>query len=76
MLIQILGPGCAKCEKLAQNAKAAATALGVEFEIEKIADFQRISEFGVMFTPALAVDGIVKFQGKLLEPKAIEAYLK
>lgn len=75
MLIQVLGPGCAKCQKLAENAKAAANALGLSFEFEKITDYQRISEFGVMFTPALAVDGIVKSQGKLLDPKAIEAFL-
>ncbi|NPA24460.1 MAG: thioredoxin family protein [Deltaproteobacteria bacterium] len=64
MKIQILGTGCQKCDKLAENAKQAATELGLDFELEKITDLNRIMEFGVMLTPALAVDGDVKFSGK------------
>lgn len=65
MKIQILGTGCQKCDKLAENAKTAATELGLDFELEKITDLNRIMEFGVMLTPALAVDGNVKFSGKV-----------
>ena len=63
--IQILGTGCPKCRKLAETADAAATALGLDYEIEKVTELNRITEFGVMFTPALVVDGQVKVAGRV-----------
>ncbi|MBU0508961.1 TM0996/MTH895 family glutaredoxin-like protein [bacterium] len=64
-LLQILGVGCPKCEKLAANAEAAAKAAGVEYQLEKIKDIQRITAFGVMTTPALMIDGEVKVVGRV-----------
>jgi small redox-active disulfide protein 2 len=64
MLIQVLGTGCAKCNKLEENAKKAATELNIDFHLEKVTDIQKIMGFGVMTTPALVVDGYVKFAGK------------
>lgn len=63
MKIQILGPGCAKCTKLAETADAAAKELGIEYELEKISDINQIMTFGVMMTPGLVVDGEVKSVG-------------
>ena len=63
--IQVLGTGCPKCRKLAENAEAAAKALGIEYELEKVTDIDRIMGFGVMMTPALVVDGQVKAAGKV-----------
>lgn len=63
--IQILGTGCAKCNKLADAADEAARELGIEYRLEKITDMLRFAEFGVMLTPALAVDGEVKASGKV-----------
>ncbi|HPW69254.1 MAG: thioredoxin family protein [Desulfomonilia bacterium] len=65
MKIQILGTGCAKCKKLADHAEAAAREMGVPVEVEKISDINEIMKFGVMITPALAVDGEVKVMGKV-----------
>jgi len=73
--IQILGTGCPKCKKLAENAESAAQALGVEYAIEKVTDINEIMKFGVMMTPALAVDGEVKVVGKVPDPEAIKAML-
>ena len=64
--IQILGTGCPKCRKLADNAEAAAKALNIEYRMEKITDIDAIVKFGVMLTPALAVDGAVKCVGKVM----------
>jgi len=75
-LIQVLGPGCPKCKKMAENAEAAAKALGVDYHLEKIADIQKIVSFGVMMTPALVVDGQVKAVGKVPDVEAIKAMLK
>ena len=74
--IQILGTGCPKCKKLAENAEAAAKALGIEYTIEKVTDITEIMEFGVMVTPALVVDGQVKVAGKVPDVEAIQAMLK
>jgi len=75
-LIQILGPGCPKCTKLAENAEAAAKALGIDYQLEKVTDITRIMDFGVMMTPALVVDGQVKVVGKVPDVEAVKAMLK
>jgi small redox-active disulfide protein 2 len=66
MKIKILGTGCPKCKKLTENTEAAARDLDIEYEIEKVTDINEIMKFGVMVTPALAVDGQVKVAGKVL----------
>ena len=76
MEIQILGTGCPKCEKLADNARQAVERLGLDAEIVKISDLNEIMSFGVMMTPALALDGEVKAKGKLLGVDQIEALLR
>lgn len=73
--IQILGSGCAKCSKLAEAATLAAQETGQPFELEKVTDIVRIMAFGVMTTPALAVDGKVKSVGKVLSVAEIKALL-
>jgi len=73
--LQILGTGCPKCKMLAANAEVAAKALGIEHTIEKVTDINQIMSFGVMMTPALAVDGVVKVVGKVPDPDAIKAML-
>jgi small redox-active disulfide protein 2 len=74
--IQILGTGCPKCKKLAENAEIAAKALGIEYEIEKVTDINEIMKFGVIMTPALVVDGEVKFVGKVPSPDEIKGLLQ
>ncbi|MDY6850285.1 MAG: thioredoxin family protein [Thermodesulfobacteriota bacterium] len=73
--VQILGTGCAKCNKLADNAKAAARSVGQEIELEKVSDLNEITKFGVLSTPGLAIDGKVVSQGKLLKPEQIAKLL-
>lgn len=73
--LQILGTGCAKCKKLAENTEAAAKSLGIPYELVKVTDINQIMKFGVMMTPALAVDGQVKFAGKVPDPEAIKPML-
>ena len=73
--IQILGTGCPKCKKLAENAEAAARELGIEYDLVKVTDINEIMKFGVMMTPALAVDGNVKSAGKVLSTDDIKKAL-
>ena len=70
--LQILGTGCPKCKKLAENVEAAAKALGIEYEIEKVTDINEIMKFGVMMTPALAVDSKLKVVGKVISTEEIK----
>ncbi len=73
--LQILGAGCPKCKKLAETAEAAAKALGIEYELEKVTDINEIMAFGVMMTPALVVDGEVKVVGKVPDVEVIKGML-
>jgi len=74
--IQVLGMGCAKCNKLYEHAEAAAKELGIEYKMEKISDINKITDMGVMMTPALAVDGKVKVSGRVPTVQAIKELLK
>ena len=74
--LQVLGTGCPKCKKLAENTEAAARELGIEYELEKITDINDIMKFGVMMTPALAVDGEVKVAGKVPGADQIKTMLE
>jgi len=73
--LQILGTGCSRCKKLAENAEAAARELGIECEIEKITDINMILGYRIMATPALAVDGEVKFSGKVPSVEEIKVII-
>jgi small redox-active disulfide protein 2 len=73
--IQILGTGCPKCKKLAENAQQAIKGRDGEFEIVKVTDINEIMKFGVMMTPALAIDGQVKSVGKVIAPEEIKKML-
>jgi small redox-active disulfide protein 2 len=75
MKIQILGTGCTKCKQLTENAETAAREMGIAYELEKVSDITEIMKFGVMATPALAVDGKVKLVGKVATPAEIRALL-
>jgi len=63
--LQVLGPGCPKCEQLAKQTEEAAKALGVDYELEKIKDLNQMMAMGVFMTPALVVNGEVKVVGKV-----------
>ncbi len=76
MKVQILGSGCPNCKRLEANAKEAVQASGIQADIEKVTDIAKIMEFGVMMTPALAVNGVVKSAGRVLNKDQIIQILK
>jgi len=63
--IKILGSGCAKCNKLYEQAEQAVGQLGLEYEMEKVTDMAKFVEYGIMITPALVVDEQVKSTGSI-----------
>ncbi len=72
MKIEILGMGCSKCKQLIANAEAALKELGIYADIRKVTDIDKITEYGVMIMPALAVDGTVVSAGKVLNKDEIK----
>lgn len=76
MKVQILGTGCPKCKQLSANVEAAVAELGLDAQVEKVTDIKQIMGFGVMITPALAVDGVVKSSGKVLSTDDIKTVLE
>ena len=74
--IEILGTGCAKCSKLEENAKKAVELAGVDAIISKVSDITQITNYGVMVTPALVLNGQVKVAGKIPSPETIAEWLK
>jgi small redox-active disulfide protein 2 len=65
MKLEVLGTGCPKCRKVYENAEQAVKELGTCVEISKVEDLKAIMSFGIMTTPALAVNGEVKVSGKI-----------
>jgi small redox-active disulfide protein 2 len=74
--IQVLGPGCANCSRLASVAEDVAKELGLEYEMEKVTEITAIVGFGVMKTPALAVDGKVLISGRVPSREEIRKLLQ
>jgi small redox-active disulfide protein 2 len=75
MRIEILGPGCANCDKLAENTRQAVADLDVDAEVVKVSNIREITSRGVLMTPALVVDGEVKSSGRVLTPAQIRDLL-
>lgn len=73
--IQVLGTGCKKCVSLKENVEAALKQLGMQADVQKIEDINEIVKYGVMSTPALAIDGQVKLTGKVASAEEIAALL-
>jgi small redox-active disulfide protein 2 len=74
--IQVLGTGCAKCNRLAEAAETAAKELNIQYELEKVTELDDIMAFGVMITPGLVIDGQVKVTGKVPKVDAIKKMLE
>jgi small redox-active disulfide protein 2 len=75
MKIEILGTGCAKCNELEMKVKQAVAQSGKFVQIEKVSDIQKIMGYGVMSTPGLVIDGVVKSTGRVLSVEEIAALL-
>lgn len=73
--LQILGTGCPKCKLLTEHAERAAQELGLDYELEKVTEIDRIFEFGVVATPALVVDGEIKVFGHVPTTSRIKEML-
>jgi small redox-active disulfide protein 2 len=76
MKIEVLGTGCSNCNKLYQNVLEAVKMTGKEVEVTKVEDIKKIMGYGVLSTPALVIDGVVKVAGKVPKPEEIKAWIE
>ena len=76
MKIEVLGTGCYKCKALEEAVKQAVSKIGGFHEVKKVEDIVEIMNYGVMSTPALVVDGVVKSTGKQLSVEEIIELIK
>ena len=76
MKIEVLGMGCANCNRLYQNAVEAVKLSGQEIEVAKVEDIKKIMGYGVLSTPALVIDGLVKVAGKVPKVEEIKEWIK
>lgn len=73
--IQVLGPGCPKCDLVARRVREALAASGRAALVEKVADIDRMLSFGITATPAVVVDGRVRSSGRIPRVEEIEAWI-
>lgn len=76
MRIEVLGPGCPKCASTEQNVREAVKELNLQAEVLKVTDIDVIIEKGVMYTPALVIDGKLVLQGKIPTVEQIKQLVK
>ena len=73
--IKVLGPGCANCIKLEGMVKEAVSQYELEAKVEKITDYNRYADYGVLLTPGLVVNGRVLISGKMPTRSTLEHWL-
>ncbi len=73
--IEVLGPGCQKCQVLYQHVEQAIKEMGLECELEKVTDISAIVGYGILSTPALVVNGEVKLVGRVPSAEQLKAVL-
>ncbi len=75
MIVKILGPGCANCQRLERSTREAIADLGLDATVEKVEDYPTIASYGVMSTPGLVVDGKVLVSGRVPRPAEVAQLL-
>jgi small redox-active disulfide protein 2 len=73
--LQVLGPGCASCTRLAELTREVADELGLDYELEKVADLNVIAGYGMVRTPALVIDGRIVMSGRVPSPAELRTLL-
>jgi small redox-active disulfide protein 2 len=75
MKIEVLGSGCPKCKKVEEIIKKTVAKLNVEAEVIHVYDMGEIVQRGVMMTPAVLVDGVIKVEGRIPTEQQIASWL-
>jgi small redox-active disulfide protein 2 len=65
MMIQVLGSGCANCNRLEATVREVVAEVGADAHVEKVTDVAQIMAHGIMSTPALLIDGQTVCAGRV-----------
>ena len=76
MIIEVCGPGCPRCQATEKNVLQALKELGKEAQVVKVKDVKQISARGVMMTPAVIVDGVKAFEGRIPSPEEVKRWIE
>jgi len=81
--LEVIGvePACKRCKQTKENATKAVEKLraeGIDVEVEKLDVMAKetMNRFGVVRTPAIALNGVVKIMGKVPDPGVIERMIR
>lgn len=75
MKIVVYGPGCARCRQTEQIVRSAVADLAVAVDVQKVSDYQAMAAAGVLATPAVAIDGVMKLSGRIPTAEEVKAWL-
>jgi small redox-active disulfide protein 2 len=73
--ITVYGPGCKKCHEAEELVKRVVAEAGADAVVEKVSDLQAMMKMGIISTPGVAVDGVLKVSGRLPKPEEIKSWL-
>lgn len=73
MKIKVYGPGCARCKQAEETVRRALAEAGVQAEVEKVSDIQALAAAGILLTPAVAVNGVIKVAGRIPKLEEVKA---
>ncbi|MBC7075839.1 MAG: thioredoxin family protein [Syntrophomonadaceae bacterium] len=76
MKIEVLGTGCAKCERLEKDVYNALAELDIAAEVSKVKDIKKMMDYKVMLTPALVINGKVKASGGVPKMQDLKKYIQ
>lgn len=76
MIIEVCGPGCPRCQATEKNVLQALKEMGKEAQVVKVKDIKQISAQGVIMTPAVIVDGVKAFEGRIPSPEEIKKWIE
>jgi len=76
MLITVYGPGCARCYETERVVRNVLVELQHDAHLEKVTDYQAMAAAGVLATPAVAIDGVIKMSGRIPKREEVLAWLR
>ncbi|HZO99801.1 MAG TPA: thioredoxin family protein [Terriglobia bacterium] len=73
--ITVFGPGCARCKETERIVRQVVEQSGTQAELEKISDPMAMAKAGVLLTPAVAVNGVLKTAGRIPSESEIRSWI-
>ena len=73
--VEVLGSGCSKCKFLEKRVREVVAEKEIDADVVKVTDLNKITDYGVMMTPAIVVNGVVKCYGRIPSKEEIEGWI-